>query len=490
VNERGAAARLLRNGALTASAEVLARVVGVVFFALIARRLGDEALGDYAFALAASSLIWTFAGLGLDRMGMRDMAREPAAIDRLVVPMATLKALAALAMTALAVGGLALLGHSTQVLALVALLGGSMAIALASSTVQTVFAASERMELFFITKVPWSFTAAVSGIVVILAGGGIVLAAAVSAVVVGVVGLAWCCVLLVRIYGAPDPLPRVRSWPGMLRAAVPFTFQEMLGQVIFRFDTVLLALLTASAVVGAYGAAFRVLEATLFLAWSVGFAVMPMYSYLQGADRGGELARVYEGSLKLAMVVMAPVSAVLLVCAEPVVDLIYGLPQYDDAVPVLQLLAPAIAVYSIGHLAGMLVLVRRPGRVTVIATGAVAAFNVVACLVLIPLFEAVGAAVATLASEALLAVLGLWLARRAAPGARLGWALLTPLAAGVVMGAAMLPLSDSLWVALPVGMAVYVLALVALEGRRLREDIAIFRSIAARRPEAVEPVMT
>ena len=483
---RGAAARLARNATITATAEVMAKLFSLVFFALVARRLGDETLGDWVFALAVSSLIWSFAGFGLDRMGMRDMAREPAAIERLVVPMAAVKGAAALAMTAVAAGLLAALGESERVVALVAITGSGIAIGLAASTAHAVFTASERMELYFVTKVPWALAAALSGIAVIVAGGGIVLAAAVSSVLVALIGITWSYALVSRHFGRPRLSPRVRTWPGMLRRAIPFSLQEMLGQIVFRFDTVLLALLTASAVVGAYGAAYRMLESTLFLAWSIGYAVVPMYSYL----RGGELAHVYEGSLKLALMVMAPIAAVLLVSAEPIVDLVYGLPQYDDAVPVLRLLAPAIAVYAIGHLAGMLVLVRRPGRLTVIATGSVAVFNVAACLVLIPWLAAEGAAVATLASEFLLAALGLWLARRAAPGARLVWAIATPLGAAAVMGAAMLPVAGTLWLALPVGAMAYAAALLALERRRLRDDLALFRSIAARRPEQVaEPAI-
>jgi O-antigen/teichoic acid export membrane protein len=132
------------------------------------------------------------------------------------------------------------------------------------------------------------------------------------------------------------------------------------------------------------------------------------------------------------------------------------------------------------------VLVRRRGRVTVIATASVAAFNVTACFALIPWLEAEGAAIATLASETLLAVLGLWLARRAAPGARLTWALLTPLAAAAAMGAAMLPLADTLWAALPAGALAYGVAVLALERHRLRDDMALFRSLAARRPDVAE----
>jgi O-antigen/teichoic acid export membrane protein len=357
-----------------------------------------------------------------------------------------------------------------------------MAISLAGSTAQTVFAAAERMELFFITKVPWAFATSLSGVAVVLAGGGIVTAVAVSSLLVGVIGLAWATALVIRNFGAFHWSPRLGGWRGTLREAVPFTLQDMLGQIIFRFDTVLLALVTAAAVVGTYGAAYRMLEATLFLAWSIGFSVMPMYSYV--ATRH-ELERVYEGSLKLALLVMAPIATVLLVLAEPIVDLIYGLPQYADTVTILRLLAPAIAIYAVGHLTGTLVLVRRRGRVTVAVTGTVAIVNVAACTVLIPWLEGKGAAISTLLAEGLLAVIGLTLAHRVVPGARLAWALLTPVLAAIAMGLAMLPLDGSLWLALPVGAVTYALALLALEGRRLREDIALFRTIAARRPDAV-----
>lgn len=244
----------------------------------------------------------------------------------------------------------------------------------------------------------------------------------------------------------------------------------------------LLALLATSAVVGNYGAAYRMLEATLFLVWSVGFSVMPVYSYLD--DRaGGDLRRIVEGSLKLIVAVMAPIATVYLVCARPIIDLVFGLPEYEDSVGLLRLLAPAIIAYGFGHLVGILVLVRRPGRLTVFATAGVAVFNVVACLALIPWLGAKGAAIATIASELLLAGLGLWLARAVIGMPRMVWITAAPLGAAVAMGAVMAPLADRLWLALPAGALTYAAALFAFEARRLREDLVLLRSIAGRRPE-------
>jgi O-antigen/teichoic acid export membrane protein len=479
---RAGLVRLARNGALNASADVLAKVCSLVFFALIARRLGESTLGHYVFALAITSLIWSFAGFGLDRLALRDIARDPAVMERIAVPMAMMKAFAAAAAALIVALVLAVTGEDRESWSLVLIIGGATALGMAASTAQTIFQAHERMEYVFLTKVPWALTSAIIGIAIILSGGGIVSATAGSALGVSVVGTVWAWSIVWRCFGHPHPGLRVGEWPGLFRKAIPFSFQEMLGQVIFRFDTVLLAAIAASTVVGAYGAAYRMLESTLFIAWSIGFAVMPMFSYLQAAP----LTHMFEGALKLVLVLMAPISAVLLVCAPAIIDVVYGLPDYQSSVEILRLLAPAVAVYRVGHIAGLLVLVRRRGRVTVTVAAVVAAVNLVACAVLIPAIEASGAAIATLISESLLALLGLILARRATGSTRFLWVAATPVLAAIAMGLAMWPVNDSLWLALPLGAVVYVGVLLALEAHRLRDDIALFRSIRAQRPAEVE----
>jgi O-antigen/teichoic acid export membrane protein len=475
-----ALARLARNGALSASAEVLSKLCSLLFFVLVARELGGNTLGHYVFAMAMTSLVWSFAGFGLDRLAMRDIARDPAAMGSIAVPMAAMKAGAALAIVLVCAAVLQVAGEDAEVVWLVLILGTGIALAMTAATAQTVCAAHERMDYVFLLKVPWAIVSALLGSAVVIAGGGIVAASIVSSLVVGAIGTVWAWIVVNRNFGALGGGLRVRDWPRMLREAVPFGLQEMLGQIIFRFDTVLLAAVAASQVVGAYGAAYRMLESTLFIAWSVGYAVQPMFSYL---PQGHELSRIFEGALKLVLCVMAPLAAVLLVCAPAIIDLIYGRPEYDTSIGVLRLLAPAVAVYSIGHLAGLIVLVRRPGRITVTVAAVVTVVNVAACAILIPLIDAHGAAISTLIGEGLLAVLGLWLARRVTGRVRLFWVAGSPLLAAAVMAVAMWPLADELWLALPAGAAAYVVALLALEASHLREDIALFKQISGRRPD-------
>jgi O-antigen/teichoic acid export membrane protein len=478
-----ALARLARNGAMTASADIVAKVLSVVFFSLVARNFSGDTLGHYVFAQAVASLIWSFAGLGLDRMATRDIAKDPQVMRRIAVPQATLKCGSAMLAVVVVSALLAIGGESTEGVVLTLMLGTSTALGLASATAITVFVANERMDHVVLAKLPFGLTSTAAGIAAILMGGGIVLAAFISTLLGTIATGLWAWWVLLRDYGRPQLNPRIREWPGMLREALPFGLQEMLGQVIFRFDTVLLAALATASVVGEYGAAYRMLEAVLFIAWSVGFSVMPMYSYMPVEDGRERLTRVVEGSIKLVVLVMAPIATAFFVLASPLVDFLYGLPEHQGAVDDLRLLAPALAIYGFGHLLGLLVLVRRPGRYTILLSAFVTVANVVACGVLIPLLEAKGAAISTLIAESLLAVGGLLLCRSIIGLPRLHWILTAPLAACAVMAFVMHELVDHLWPALLIGGVAYVVALLAFEAPTLRRDIALFRDLRASRPE-------
>jgi O-antigen/teichoic acid export membrane protein len=171
-----------------------------------------------------------------------------------------------------------------------------------------------------------------------------------------------------------------------------------------------------------------------------------------------------------------------------VVDAVYGLPEFAGTVPVLRWLAFAIVVYSLGHLAGILVLVRRPGRVTVIATAVVAVFNVALNAVLIPAYSAEGAAAATLVTEALLAVIVLFLARPVAGWPHWSRAGAGAVLAGVAMGAAMWGVRDDLLLALPLGAVAYLAVLGLFEARSLSGDLAAVRAVLRRQgPPAPAP---
>jgi O-antigen/teichoic acid export membrane protein len=477
--------RMTRNTALRAVTEVLVKLASFVLVAALARTVGASSFGEYMFALAVTQVLFAFAGLGLDRMLTRDIARDHAAVDRLFWDTLMMK-LAALAVgLALSFGVLALLGESLRVLALVGVLGAGVALAFAIQSTYSVFQAHERMEYFVYVGLPagvLNVAFGLAGLALGLGALGVALGALLASAVVGVFSFA----LMLRVFARPELVVRPGTWPGIVREAAPFGLQEILGQLIFRFDTLLLGVLAASTAVGAYGAAYRLLEAALFISWSIGSAALPMFSYLPGRgepapEGSATLPEVYAAALRLVLTLTAPIGVGLFVCAPAVIEVVYG-DEFADAAGLLRILAVALVLYGVGHVAGILVLVRRAPRTSIAYNGGVAAGNVVLCAVLIPPLEATGAAIATVVCEGALAVAGVLLARRVAgvPDPRT-W-LVVPLVASAAMALAIVPLADRLVLAGLAGGAAYVLVLLALGGRNLLREARTLRAGTAGAP--------
>jgi O-antigen/teichoic acid export membrane protein len=475
---RPPAARVARNTTLRITAEVISKITSVAFFVVLAREFSASGLGDWIFAMAVVQLLWPVAGFGLDRLMIREIARDRSALHRLFFPAMWLKVAANLGGVVVALGVLTALGYSDTVWTLVLVMGVSQCVGMAMTSAFSVFQAYEQMEYHFLASVPKGVLSSLAGMGVVLLGGGLV-EVALTGFAFNVFGAAFSFLILYRRFVAPRFAVGLREWPRLYVTSGPLGIQEVIGIIIFRIDAILLSLMTTAAVVGIYGAGYRMLEATLFLAWSVGTAVFPMYSYF-GRDTRPPLSRVYEGSLKFALAIMTPVGVTLLVCAEPIVDVLFGLPEYADTVPVLRWLALVAVFYPIGYLSGELIAVRRPGRFAVLSSAFVAGFNIALNLVLIPIYGAEGAAATTLASEAVLAVLGIALARAETGMPRLAWVLLAPGIAGTLMAASMLPFANDLVLAIVIGAPVYLAALALAEGKGLRGDIAAVRQAVRR----------
>lgn len=473
-----AGARLLRNTTLRLAPEVLTRLAGLAVVIALARTLGAEELGEYVFAVALAQLLWAVAGLGIDRLAMREIARDAAAARKLVWDISVLKVLAALSGTALCVIGVWLGGFNEQVQVLVALAGVRTAASLITLTAFSVVQGLERMELYARLIIPIRLSV-VAAQLTVLALGGRAVAVLTAEVAVELVAVVYAYRVMRRRI---EPFPfeiAPRSWPGLLRRTFPFGLQESLAQLVFRLGAILLALLATSAAVGAYAAGFRLLEAVLFLVYALAFAVLPMYSTLE-IDGTPSLRDALNLSLRAGVLVAMPIAVALTLFAEPIVELLYGLPEYRDTVAVLPWIGFAIVALALGHLAGTLVLVRRSGRLTVVLTGAALALNVALNVVLIPVAGAEGAAAATLVTESFVAVVALFLARPVAGPPAVVPLLRGPLLGSAAMAAAVVPFADRPWIALPLGLMSYGIVVAWVERRDLRDLAALARQALAR----------
>ena len=472
---------IARNTSVQAVAEILGKVASLGFYVVMARELGQEGFGDFTFALSLALMTTVFAGFGIDQVIARTVSRDRSGAARLMTDALTVKigfgVLGILIALVVAFAG----GYATDVKVAVGVLAVAAVVELVTKIFHATFQGLDDMRpvalAFLIQRY---FTAAV-GIALLLAGGGVV---AMALVYLAGAVLAQLFIGLRLAARAIRPHRKVETTRA--RALVVGSFALgmtlILNTALFRVDATLLSLMKGNDDVGIYGAAYRLLESTLFLSYTFVTALLPTLSRLSRTSTP-TLGQAYEVGSKLVATVLLPIGVVFVAFAEPIVDLLYS-DEFAAAVTPVRLLGAAAALYGVAYL-GSYVLIAQSRYLAVLpwATLGVLVFNVVANLLIIPEHSYDGAAAVTSASEALLAIVFVIYARRLAGPVSLRRVLTGPVVGCAAIAAVALLLGTSIPTMVLAGLA-YALALWLVERRLYPTDVRLLLDALRRRPLA------
>jgi O-antigen/teichoic acid export membrane protein len=465
-----------RNAVARGVGEVVAKLASVAFFVAIARELGEGGFGDFMFALSLATVLLLASGFGTEDLVAREVARDRSSLDDYLSNSIAVKVATSVALLAFAAAFVNLAGYSADTRVAVYLVGAGVAVENLGRTLGSVFQAWERMDLLSVSLIVQRTATAGAGIAVLAAGGGIL---EVSLVFLGgsLLGFAVAALVLRRYVARPKLVVDRGRWGPILRAGAPIGLVTMLFTVLLKLDQILISFLSGgdNREVGYYAAAFRLVEATMFISWSFAAAFLPWVAR-RGAEEAERLAQGYELALKALTAVLLPIGVAFAILAAPLVDLFYGDP-FEAAVEPLRWLGVMTLFYGLNMLASTVLVARdRPLDFARIC-GVVVVLNLALNLALIPPFGATGAALAAALSSVALALLG---ARRIAPltgSLNVRRAFAGPVLAGAAMTAAMLIGSLSLAPELALGAAVYLLVLYLLERRLFPADFELARGL-------------
>jgi O-antigen/teichoic acid export membrane protein len=466
---------ILANTAWRALADVGSKIASVALFVVMARELGDAAFGIFTFALMFVTILTSLARFGQDAVLVREVARDHTLLDRYFANTVAVKVALSVPVAALGVALLLVTDASHQTLAVAGLLGAAVTLETVSATAFAVYQAFEELRWMAVVLIFQRFVTAAVGIGVLLGGGDVVAVAAVYLGAAVVAGLLAFAIQFSRV-AAPQTHVTPSSWGSLMRAAFPLGLAGVFGAILFRVDTVILAAFEPVEVVGDYGAAYRLFEATLFLGWAVGAAVYPVFSRLEA----GKVRSTLERSLLLSLALVAPFAAGAAVASESVIKLLFG-EEFSEGASALRLLAPAILLFPVGYVAGLQLVANGRHRAVAILYGAVAAANIALNVALIPRFSLEAAALITSLSELAIVVASLALSARMLGGLRAARFGVAPLVAGALAAAAMFPFRDDFLIAALAGAAAYLPTLVIVERLVFPEDArAALRALRVR----------
>lgn len=391
----------------------VAMVVGV----WAARAMGPERYGLFNYALAFASLFAGIANLGTDSVVVRELVRQPERSQALVATAIRIRAAGAVAVTAvLAAVAVALYRREPLTLALILVFALST-LAKPLDVVDLWFQARTRLAPVVRARMIAFLAGSAARVGVLVTRGGALLPLAIVEPLTAAIGA------LLFVVAARREGVRVsaRGWDRRTAAQLvheswPLLVAGMGVLVYQRIDQIMIENLAGAGgthELGLYSAALRLSETTYVIPTAIVTAVFPhiVQSRAEGAD-------VYEarlGTLFSLMTALALALAVVLtLVAGPVVRTLFG-PSYAASAPILAVhIWTALFVFW-GVVGSAWFVTEGLTRIATVRSLQGAVLNVALNLWLIPRHGALGAAVATLISQACAAWLLHGLDRRTRP---------------------------------------------------------------------------
>ncbi|HZR35835.1 MAG TPA: flippase [Nevskia sp.] len=389
----GSSRKILLNAGWMMGEQMVKVLLSLAVNVWTARYLGPDHFGQLSSAIAYGGIFGILAKLGLDRLAVRELVENNDENFRrtLIGTIWTLRTLA---------GGLTY--GFCVLLAWAGGLGDLWMLAIVAAS--TVFAASDCVELMFQARIESRRVVVIrsaaffctSGLKLLLL---LVKAPFISFVWAALLDFAVVSMALVYVYRRHYPIPLTFSMDTALaRRLLAESWPEILagfsGLLYIRLDQVMLRSMAGAAEAGVFAVAARLSETWYFVPMAFVASTFPSIVRYRLENPAEYLRRLQK--LMLALVLLSyTVIVTVHLFAHPVIALLYG-QAFQRSANILVIHIWCGLFMSLGLASGSWIMAERRVRLNLYRNLAGAAFNVVANLLFIPRWGAIGAAYATL----------------------------------------------------------------------------------------------
>ena len=389
------ATKLLNAGWLSVE-QVIRLAIGFIVMTMIARQLGPERFGGYAYLFSIAGLMAPLTSFGLEMILMRRMAVELGPREATLGTALALRFAGALAGLALAVGAVAVFGGPAGVTPGLMALAGLTLLFMPSDTFNAWFMARERMVWIAVPRIGAAIFVSATALGLVIAGAGLTAFVALRAGEAALLALAAGGAYAL----ATGAIRRIRlSCPlasQLIREGWPLFLSSIAIMVYTRIDQVMLGQMAPEGELGLYGVAVRVAEVALFLppALTIAFYASLVRAHAKAPERfEGHMQRLYD------VMALASVAAMILVGAATALLFVpvFGAP-YAGGLPMTLVLLLSLPTIFLGGAREAMLTIRGWLWTSPVAAVIGAFVNVALNLLLIPDYGGVGAAWATVIS--------------------------------------------------------------------------------------------
>lgn len=377
-------------------AQVLNRIISFFYLIYLARTLGVADFGLLIAALAYFSILSSVADFGFNRFLIREVASGQSKINDLLWNILMLRITLTSVFFAVFAVILYLLDPDKIRVSLVLLAGLAILPQSIAFTFDAVFAATRKLQFSAVSLLIAVLSTALAGWYLVNRGFGPF--GAINALIIGqVIYAAALIIFLLKSQQFVFSKVHFNAIKKIVRGTLPYGLLSILGLLYFRLDAILLSYLKGNFETGIYGAAYKFLEAVVFIPHAFSMALFPVLSKLHDSSVK-DINKLYFKALKIMLVLGVLVLLGYIFILPEIIRIV--LPGYLPSIEAIKILSLSIPFMFI-HVPAVSVLLSTDKYLKSVLVLSVLALtlNIVANLIFIPRFGYMAAAWVTVVSE-------------------------------------------------------------------------------------------
>jgi len=396
--------KIALNTILLSATEFFTRLVSLALIILVARLLGPVMLGIYAFALGLLRVCDIFLNFGLDRYLQREVGREPEGAGSLFSRVFVLKSLVYCLVLAVVLALSFLIIDEPLKRGVLLILTAALFFRTHTASAAALFRARQKAQYEAAVVLTMRLFYGGLGLAAVLSGYGLLTLVSLE---LGAQVVAFLAAVWVFRQRLASPWHKV-AWADLkdlVALSKDFFLIRLVLTLSSSLNILLLSLLAGDLLTGFYAAALRLTSAFDFIPEAFTGSFLPVISR-QARENWPGFVTVFRNYVKYLIIAGLGLTAALASMAPDLVPLVFGA-AFKPAVPVLVLLALALSLEFLNlSFTNALIALNAEGKLLRNFT-AVLLFNLLANLLLIPVWQEQGAAWAVVLAESLVLVLQL-----------------------------------------------------------------------------------
>ena len=385
--------RIAKNSLVLLASNIISKILGFFYVMYIARYLGAEGFGILSFALAFTGIFSVFSDLGFGPLTVREVARDKSLVRKYLGNITVIKIFLVIITFALIAITINLLGYPKQTIKVVYLI--SLSVVFDSFTIEffSIFRAFEKMEYQSFGQILSSILMLVGALFAISQRFSVIGFASIY-FIVSVFALGYSFAVCTWKFSLPKLELDWNFWKPTIKEALPFFLSAVVDMIAFKIDIIMLSMMKGDMVVGWYSAAYRLIEALMFIPATFAGAIYPVLSNFYVSSQES-LKLIYKKSFKYLFIVGLPIAVGTTILAHKIILFIYK-SGFTHSIIALQILIWTIPIIFLSYMFGTMLASVNKQFLALKINFLCMILNITMNLILIPRYSYVGASIATI----------------------------------------------------------------------------------------------